>query len=99
MEVVGRHSRQRSSLHLVRCLADGCHLRGFTLQPLYEPHEIAVADQRVAVQTKPRHGAHVVERVRGQMTEHVAVQKQTFQRGQIIERALLDLPQVVVMQV
>lgn len=91
MKVIRGHGGQGASLHLNGCLANGRHLGGFALKSVQQPNQVAVANESIAVETEPRHGSHIMERVGGNMMQHVAVQKQPLQRGQIIERPFLDL--------
>lgn len=99
MEIISGHRRQRSSLHVVRCLAHSSHLRRLVLESVQKPNEIAVADEGIAIQTKSRHGSHVLKSVRWHMVEQVVLQEQPVEGRQIVERALLYLPQAVVGQV
>lgn len=97
MKVLGQHRRQGATLHPVRGLADRRHLRGFVPGALDQPDQVAVADQGVAVETQPCHRADVDERVGRQPVQLVAVEEETLERGQIVERARTYFSQVVVM--
>lgn len=98
MEIVRGHVVEPASLHLLRALTH--HVRLHPVAHLLDqPHDLAVADQGIAVESQSGRRTDALERVGWESLELVVLEVEPLQPGQLGESPGLDRPELVSMEV